>query len=158
MKNVSGFSLIEVLAAMTIVMTLSFIGIPSYKNYMLKGKVMEALTVAEPIKLLVANELMHGSSQATLNNTALHLAPWERPAHSVITDIQIVAGVIQISLDVANFGVAEANAASTLSLHFTPHISVNDLLNWNCSAHTSLVDADKFLPKVCPIATRANTD
>ena len=70
MKHHRGFSLFELLIAMSIVSILAVIAVPMYLNYDVRAKITEGLSFAQPIKSLVTDYYLSMGSWPDSNATA----------------------------------------------------------------------------------------
>ena len=70
MKHHRGFSLFELLIAMSIVSILAVIAVPMYLNYDVRAKITEGLSFAQPIKSLVTDYYLSKDNWPDSNATA----------------------------------------------------------------------------------------
>lgn len=136
MKMQKGFTLIELMIVIAILGILMAIAIPAYQDYTVRAKVSEAMTMASPAKLAVAESLSSTNVMPADAAAAGYAFPG---ATSFVTGITIAAGVIT---------VATANTGTTGNLVLTPaQIGTTAQLNWSCKANSTI--PTKYLPSKC---------
>lgn len=122
-----GFSLIELMVVVAIVGILGVVAIPAYKDYLIKAKATEMMSMAQNAKLAVSEALMNGQTLATVNNQGLGLTATTSP---MVNNIAIAQGIITITANHANMGLPE-NPPFTMVL--TPTVADNSgIITWAC--------------------------
>ncbi|CAN4278235.1 pilin [Pseudoxanthomonas sp. LjRoot125] len=136
-KNMQGFTLIELMIVIAILGILLAIAIPAYQDYSVRAKVSEAMTMAAPAKLAVAETLSSTGTLPATNTAAGYSFPG---ATSFVTSVLTGAnGVITVAVTAAT--------GTTGNLVMTPtRIGSTAQLTWSCSASTI---QDKYLPAKC---------
>lgn len=137
-KNMQGFTLIELMIVIAILGILLAIAIPAYQDYTVRAKVSEAMTMAAPAKLAVAETAssLGGLANITATNTGYSFPG----ATSFVTGIAVTAGTGVITVNTANTG-------TTGNLVLTPAaVGTNGQLTWTCTDSTI---PEKFLPAKC---------
>lgn len=145
MKKQQGFTLIELMIVVAIIGILAAIAIPAYQDYIVRGRVSEAMVSASQAKIAVADNAANGEAFAQ---------GWVAPgATENLTSTAIDAtGVITVTTTVKagngtvtfapGDGVLPPADTSTLVLGTPP---ANNIV-WNCTGGTL---AAKYRPAVC---------
>lgn len=92
-KNINGFSLIELMVVVAIVGILAAIAIPSYEKYIEKAKFSEVIASTEPYKLAVSLDLQESIPIDELNSGG-HDIPIFSEVTENLANIVVAAGVI----------------------------------------------------------------
>jgi type IV pilus assembly protein PilA len=147
MKNVQGFTLIELMIVIAILGILIAIALPAYQDYTVRTRVSECFNLAAPWKLSIGEFRV---------NSALALYPTVAesglPTTAAVGDVSARCdapgytgtGVITINVNEAAVGVPTANIAATL----TPAVSTVGNVEWRCANAGAIGDA-KYLPSTC---------
>jgi type IV pilus assembly protein PilA len=135
-----GFTLIELMIVVAIIGILAAIAIPQYQDYTIRSKITEALNLAAPAKLGVA-ETYASNGAFPADNAEAGIAA--NITSKYVTDIQIGGnGVITITLG-GGQGINAAVDGQTITL--TPDVNDTSRVDWTC---TSSADP-KYLPANC---------
>ena len=136
MKMQKGFTLIELMIVIAILGILMAIAIPAYQDYTVRAKISEAMTMASPAKLAVAETLSSTNVLPADNAAAGYAFPG---VTSFVTGIAIVNGVIT---------VGTANTGTTGNLVLTPtQVGTTAQLTWSCATASTI--PTKYLPSKC---------
>ena len=120
-----GFTLIEVMIAVTLVSILVLLALPAYQNYTLRAKVSEAFTLGAPLRTRISN-LYQESGSFPADNEAAALDPPADYAGEFVGAVEILPeGVVRVSFS------DPALAGKTVT--FTATASGPSLV-WTCSA------------------------
>lgn len=136
-----GFSLIEMMIVIVIIGILGSIAIPSYKEYVIRAKVSEFFSVAEPIKLAITEALMSGKSTAAITTESMGINGNEYP--NSISDISVANGVITLT---GNTNVLSLPGNKTLRIALAPSQTAQGLIQWKC---TTAADTQQYVPAHC---------
>ncbi len=115
----AGFTLIELMIVVAIIGILAAIALPAYQDYTVRSRVMEGVTMLEPLKLSIGTEV------TTLADLGVMAGDWNDDdnhngtvATSKFVDsiaVDGATGVITVDFDNASVGIAAGADQLTLS-------------------------------------------
>lgn len=164
-KAQQGFTLIELMIVVAIIGILAAIALPAYQDYTVRSRVMEGITMLEPVKLAIGTEV---TTLADLNVTA---GDWNddanhngtQPTSKFVDSIQIsdTTGVITVDYNHAAVGIATGADQITLSpsVRTTAGISamatalsagLTGPVDWACASETNATATARGLPVTAP--------
>lgn len=129
-----GFSLVELMIAITIMGILGSLAIPSYQDYVMRAKVTNMLSMAQLTKLAVTEGLITGNTP-----------PMDKIANKdVIKEISVKDNIISIIGDSEKLGI---HKDKTLKLTLTPDTEYTGMIVWKCKIDPE--DFKKYAPSEC---------
>ena len=141
MKNMQGFTLIELMIVIAILGILLAIAIPAYNDYSIRARVSEGINVAAAAKLAVSEYTLSNNTLPTDNTSAGYAgsigSKW-------VSEIEVGnSGTILVTLNTAT----ELGGASGSTFIFTPTWQVGDTkVDWFCAPGNI---TSRFLPASC---------
>jgi type IV pilus assembly protein PilA len=146
-KRRSGFTLVELMIAVAIVGILAAIGIPSYRDYMIRMQVAEGMTLSSGAKVAVAeyydyNKLSPDTGHFPDNNKDAGLVSPVSIQGKYVSKVDVGTALGQIRVTYGN----DAHALiqdDVLILSAIPH---GDSLEWTC--YSDNID-HKYLADMC---------
>lgn len=128
-----GFSLIELMIVMVIITILSAVSIPVYQDYVVRAKVVNLLSMAQPMKLAVAEAILEGAEAKVdkINN------------YDLAKEISVTSNVITIVANGKKLGIGDNK---TLKLSLTPK-NEQGLISWKCAVDPT--EMKKYVPNEC---------
>lgn len=150
-KAQQGFTLIELMIVVAIIGILAAIALPAYQDYTVRSRVMEGITMLEPLKLSLGTEV------TTLNDLGVMADDWNDdenhdgtvPTSKFVDSIQVdrLTGVITVDFDNTTLGVAANQDQITLSPNVRTTGGIDTLasalssgltgaLDWGCASET----------------------
>ena len=131
-----GFSLAELLACVVIMGILTSFCFPIYKKHIDRARIMEGLSLVEPVKLKVQEAALLLGFSPIKNNASIGLPPPESFSGNSVLKINVLGGgKVQISYK---------NPEGSLTL--TPTESFG-ILRWSCQSNTE--SFNEILPSHC---------
>lgn len=131
-----GFTLIELMIVVAIVGILAAIAIPAYRDYTIRSRVTEGLSLASAAKLAVA--------ETTLSNNGL---PATQAATGYVGLTAATTNVTSITIAAAGvITITYTAVAGAGTITLVPTLRTNGEITWNCQGGTLLA---RYRPSAC---------
>jgi type IV pilus assembly protein PilA len=130
MKMQKGFTLIELMIVVAIIGILAAIAIPAYRDYTIRSQVTEGLNFAASAKTAVSDTFISRGVWPATNVDAGMGASGDIRSKFVGSVAVGTAGIITVTFD--NDVNAEIDGET---LQFTPYLSPNGDVSWQCGLH-----------------------
>ena len=137
-----GFSLLEILFALSIVSIFAVIAIPTYLDYMVRAEITEGFALAEPVKITVTEYYETVGTWPDSNATAALAAPSSFRTNYV-DSISVAKNAAGFAITIV-YRIPALGSNNTIVL--TPSGVAGNTISWSCTQGTV---ADKFRPAAC---------
>ena len=134
MLKSKGFTLIELLIVIAIVGILAAIALPTYKDYAVRAKVTEGLSLASPIKLHVTESFIEGETDYSKGYIAPDLT---EASYVEKLELNKTTAVVTIT-----YGAGAGNGTLILKP------SLGSVITWDCTKGTL---KQEHRPKTCKL-------
>ncbi len=138
-RNQQGFTLIELMIVIAIIAILMSYAIPAYRDYTVRAKAGEGISLAAGAKQSVSETYISEGALPASNASAGLAAPGSITGENVASVTVGGSGVITVA-----FNTADTNLSGQTVL-LTPDVTSGGSVEWRCSSAL----ADRFLPADC---------
>lgn len=143
MRTTKGFTLIELLIAIAIIGILATIALSTFRDYSIRSKVTEGLSVSHAVKLAVSETYDSEGRFLSASNASYGLPVGNSIIGGYVSSVAVgTSGVITITYNNQLGGIPPANN-KTILLTPTPQYGS---IRWNCTGGTQL---SKYRPSEC---------
>lgn len=156
LSHIHAYSLIELMVVVSIVGILSTVAVPSYKDYVVKSKVVSLMPLTDAFKVAILERHNLGTVYGATQDIKIAAAATGKPANLQQLAIENY-GCLQIDYDLAQLGLANGSGEE-LSLVVCPNDDVENTIMWNCGhTATTTLDYVDYLPVNCQQEVVADT-
>lgn len=141
-KNITAFSLIELLIVITIISLLTMVAIPSYKNYVIKAKMTEIFNLIDIHKLKLTEKIINNDTtniNSTLNNPS-----------ELIEQLEYIninnKYAVKLTTNMASLGISAINNNNLIITVTGEENKDNHLINWTCQYTAGFKN---IVPHIC---------
>ena len=143
MEKTKGFTLIELLIAVAIIAILASISLAAFRDYSIRSKVSEGLSVSHAVKLAVSETYDSEGRFMAANNASYGLPAGTSIIGGYVSSVAVgTSGVITITYNNQLGGIP---SASNRTILLTPSPQQGSL-RWNCTGGNQL---SKYRPAEC---------
>ena len=146
MKNMKGFTLIELMIVVAIIAILAAIAIPAYQDYLVRAQVSEGATLMDGGKTAVA-EFYSNSGVLPKSNASAGLATDTSINGSYVSKVDVTTGGI-LTATYSNSTPQKANLAIDKAVLSLSPITSGGSMKWSCTNKLTTVPT-KYLPSSC---------
>jgi type IV pilus assembly protein PilA len=140
-KQMQGFTLIELMIVVAIIAILAAIALPAYQDYLIRSQVSEGAVLADGAKTAVA-EFYSNKGTFPPTNTSAGLAAATEIVGKYVTQVQaLTSGKIEVT-----YGNSANTKITGGKLDFSP-ITHSGSIEWHCVIGTGI--DPKYVPTSC---------
>ena len=144
-KKLKAFSLMELLIVLAIVGLLAAVAIPSYRNYIIKAKMVELFSLADVHKLKLAEKIVNGET-SSINIDNVINNPSDLVEKLEYLNLENKKYVLKLTVNMNNLGLAPVQG-NPLIIKFTGEENKdNNLITWACQHNVGFADV---VPRSC---------
>lgn len=142
-KNNLGFTLIELMIVIAIISILMAYAIPAYRDYTVKAKAGEGISMSAALKRLISERWVNTGDVSTLASGVEGIPPATDFTGSYVSQISVAAGVITVSYQ--NDDTLTGNTVTITPVVPGAAGNPGTSLLWQCTSTL----ANRYLPANC---------
>ena len=142
MRGQRGFTLLEILIALSIVSILAVVAVPIYLDYEVRAKITEGFAVADPVKEMVIEYHTTTGTWPASNVEAAVGAP-NNYKSDYVDSISVIGNAAGAAITIT-YSIPALGANNTIIL--TPKNPAANIIRWSCAQGTVL---NKYRPATC---------
>jgi len=146
-KNMKGFTLIELMIVVAIIAILAAIELPAYQDYTIRSQVSEGSVLADGAKTAFA-EFHDNTGRFPPSNASAGLASSVSIIGSYVTDVDAATGAGGLGHITVTYGLQANSNIAGGHLVFSPS-SNGGSLAWSCGPTAGTDLQSKYLPTKC---------
>lgn len=146
-RSIRGFTIIELMIAVSIVAILTAMAVPAYRDYSIRSKITECINGAAVGKVGISEYRQSlGPWPPSITEAGLDLTGISHYC-SALNNYQSTTGAFTVDINEAMIDLTLA--PDSILPVLTPTQGANNIINWNCSRGATTVASVKYLPASC---------
>ena len=144
MQPQSGFTLIELIIGITILVVLAAIMINAYQTFVVRSQVKDGLELANSLKPSIHRHLQEHEA-LPVNRAEAGLSPdATETSNNYVKSVAVTNGRLDIT-----FGNNASPTIADAVLTLTPHIGLENTLTWSCGRAAATTVPERYQPDYC---------